>query len=488
MNKKKVVLCHGVFDVLHAGHIKYLKKAKELGDTLIVSVTSDKYVNKGPGRPIFNLNQRMGFLSDLQFVDKVYESNGLTAEKIIEKIKPDFYCKGIDYSNKSIKKDINLKKEIKILKKNNGVFIALKEEKFSSSKIINELSLQNLKKENIDFIKLIKKIKSFNEIISDINKFKKLKVLVVGEMIIDNYVFIDPVGKSGKEPILIYKKKYEKKFLGGTGYISNLLSSFVKSVDVLTCLGEKKNEFNFIKKNINKEVNIHLISKKNSPTIIKTRYLDSYKHNKIMGIYKINDEPISKIEETKVINKIKNLAKKCDLIITADYGHGYITKKVRSVLQKYQNKLYLNTQINSFNRGFHSLSNYKSANSLVLNESELRHEMKNQNLSLDELIKKLRNKMKIKNIIITRGRFGSIIFTEKKKKYHCPAFSEVAIDATGAGDTFFALASLGLCSKLSFDLINLISSIASSYSVNNLTNKDYYTMKLLNRHLNYMFQ
>ena len=96
--------------------------------------------------------------------------------------------------------------------------------------------------------------------------------------------------------------------------------------------------------------------------------------------------------------------------------------------------------------------------------------------------------MKIKNIIITRGRFGSIIFTEKKKKYHCPAFSEVAIDATGAGDTFFALASLGLCSKLSFDLINLISSIASSYSVNNLTNKDYYTMKLLNRHLNYMFQ
>ena len=55
--RKKIVLCHGVFDVVHSGHLNYLKKAKELGDTLIVSVTSDKFVNKGPGRPVFDINQ-----------------------------------------------------------------------------------------------------------------------------------------------------------------------------------------------------------------------------------------------------------------------------------------------------------------------------------------------------------------------------------------------------------------------------------------------
>ena len=98
--RKKIVLCHGVFDVVHSGHINYLKKAKQLGDILVVSVTSDNYVNKGPGRPVFNINQRINFLTELKLVDRVYESNDYTAEKIIEKIRPDIYCKGIDYSDK----------------------------------------------------------------------------------------------------------------------------------------------------------------------------------------------------------------------------------------------------------------------------------------------------------------------------------------------------------------------------------------------------
>ena len=91
--RKKIVLCHGVFDVVHTGHLNYLKKAKELGDTLIVSVTSDKFVNKGPGRPVFDINQRMNFLSELKFIDKVYESKDYTAEKIIEKLDQIFIAR-----------------------------------------------------------------------------------------------------------------------------------------------------------------------------------------------------------------------------------------------------------------------------------------------------------------------------------------------------------------------------------------------------------
>ena len=59
---KKIVLCHGVFDVVHSGHLNYLKKAKQFGDILIISVTSDRFVNKGPGRPVFDINQRISFL------------------------------------------------------------------------------------------------------------------------------------------------------------------------------------------------------------------------------------------------------------------------------------------------------------------------------------------------------------------------------------------------------------------------------------------
>lgn len=99
-NKKKIVLCHGVFDVLHSGHIEYFKQAKQLGDILVVSVTTDKFVNKGPYRPINVTKDRITVLRNLKFVDFVISSDFETAERNIEDLKPDIYCKGPDYFKK----------------------------------------------------------------------------------------------------------------------------------------------------------------------------------------------------------------------------------------------------------------------------------------------------------------------------------------------------------------------------------------------------
>ena len=87
--QKIIVLCHGVFDLLHIGHIKHLKKAKELGDILVVTLTPDTYVNKGPGRPLFNQNLRSESLAALSSVDFVSINNNSTAANIIRKIKPN---------------------------------------------------------------------------------------------------------------------------------------------------------------------------------------------------------------------------------------------------------------------------------------------------------------------------------------------------------------------------------------------------------------
>ena len=99
IEKKRVVLCHGVFDVLHLGHIKHFENAKKFGDILVVSVTSDRYVNKGIGRPHFSLEHRMLAISSLSIVDFVVPSDYPTAIKNIELIKPNFYVKGPDYKN-----------------------------------------------------------------------------------------------------------------------------------------------------------------------------------------------------------------------------------------------------------------------------------------------------------------------------------------------------------------------------------------------------
>ena len=121
LKKKKIVLCHGVFDLLHIGHINYFHAAKKIGDVLVVSVTDDSYVNKGPGRPAFTIQNRVKFLKEINCIDYICISRSLTSEKIIKNLKPDFYCKGPDYAGSiKIKKDSNLKKEIQALKSVKG--------------------------------------------------------------------------------------------------------------------------------------------------------------------------------------------------------------------------------------------------------------------------------------------------------------------------------------------------------------------------------
>ena len=99
LKKKKIVLCHGVFDLMHLGHIKHFQEAKRLGDILIVTVTPDRFVNKGPNRPIFQSQMRMQALSGLSSIDYVAENNWETALETIKMIKPNIYCKGPDYKD-----------------------------------------------------------------------------------------------------------------------------------------------------------------------------------------------------------------------------------------------------------------------------------------------------------------------------------------------------------------------------------------------------
>ena len=97
--RKKIVLCHGVFDLIHIGHIKHFEEAKKYGDILIVSLTSDKYVNKGDGRPVFNQNLRSEFLNSITCIDFIFINNHASSTNVIKIIKPNFYIKGPDYKN-----------------------------------------------------------------------------------------------------------------------------------------------------------------------------------------------------------------------------------------------------------------------------------------------------------------------------------------------------------------------------------------------------
>ena len=136
-NGKKIVLCHGVFDLIHIGHIKHFTSAKKFGDLLVVSITSDKYVNKGPGRPIFNEKLRMEFLKNISLIDYVYINDNASAVNVINLLKPNIYCKGSDYKKHRDDVTREIKNEIKALKNIGGFIKYTNDITSSSSKLIN---------------------------------------------------------------------------------------------------------------------------------------------------------------------------------------------------------------------------------------------------------------------------------------------------------------------------------------------------------------
>ena len=93
---KTIVLCHGVFDLLHIGHIKHFEEAKNFGDVLIVTITPDQFVNKGPNRPAFNTNLRLEALQALGCVDYVSVNKWSNAIQTNKTLKPNIYRKGPD--------------------------------------------------------------------------------------------------------------------------------------------------------------------------------------------------------------------------------------------------------------------------------------------------------------------------------------------------------------------------------------------------------
>ena len=186
---------------------------------------------------------------------------------------------------------------------------------------------------------------------------KNLNVLIIGEIIIDKYVFSESVGKSGKEPHLVIKELNEKICLGGAGAIANHVSSFCKNVNLITSIGNKKEYLKFIKNKLAKNVKKQNSYLKENLLRLKKRYLDKISNTKILGVYNLNDNNLDQNQDRLLCKYINDKIKKADLVIVSDYGHGFISKEAIKYICKNSKFLALNTQINAFNIGHHSLKN-----------------------------------------------------------------------------------------------------------------------------------
>ena len=189
---KRVIMCHGVFDIVHPGHIRHFLFAKSKAPILIASLTSDIHINKGEFRPHVPQDLRAINLAALDFIDFVVIDDNDTPLRNLSVIKPDLFAKGFEYSpeNKTFAKT---KEEIELVKSHGGeVIFTPGDFVLSSSKFIQQ-SPPNLKYEKL-MILMDRANISFSVIRKVLESFKNKKIHVVGDTIIDSYTRCKMIG------------------------------------------------------------------------------------------------------------------------------------------------------------------------------------------------------------------------------------------------------------------------------------------------------
>jgi len=479
---RKVVQCHGVFDLLHIGHIKHLNHAKSVGDILVVSITADKFVKKGPGKPHFNERLRAEALASLVSVDFVVINHDLTAIHPIHAIRPDFYMKGVEYQDAESDITGKISEEEEAVRKVGGQLNFTKDIVFSSSALLNRY-FSPFSQEVLGFLDQFKQKYQSADILKYFDSFKDTNVLLIGEAIIDIYHYGEAIGKSGKEPILVTKYHREEMYIGGILAIANHLSDFCASVTCVTMLGEKGHYESFIKEKLKENVKIIFHYKKESPTIVKRRYIEEYSSQKLFEIYEMDDCYFNDDQRHEFIACIDEQIDKHEMVLVADYGHGLLDASSIDKIEDKAKFLAVNTQANASNHGFNCISKYKKADYVCIANRELQLNFRQKHISTEEQVKKLMQEFNYKNVVVTSGVSGSYACRQGENINTTPAFATSVKDRVGAGDAVLAVTSLFVSQGAPTELVGFIGNVVGAEAVNIMGNKSFIEKVPLMKHI-----
>lgn len=467
---QKIVYCHGCFDLLHIGHIRHFRQAKQYGDVLVVIVTPDQYASREPGHPVFNEQYRAEAVASQSVVDYVSINKWPDTEKSLRLLKPDFYAKGSEYKQLYAESRNERVPELEITDEIGTKIVFTEDISFKSSNLINRF-LSDKSLEIKDYLSLLRNRYSTEQIIAIIDEMASLKVAVIGDTIIDDYQYCNTIGKSSKDPVLALHYQSNDVFLGGALSVANHVANFTGTVDMFTIIGENDSYEKVIRKNLNENINFVSYVQPNASTIVKRRYLDGYSFNKLFEIYIMDSSGLPEKLDQDFCETVKKSLSSYDLVIASDFGHGAISSSMISLLSDHSPFLAVNTQANAGNRGFHTISKYPKADMVCLAEHEIRLDKRELNGSLRLLMNEVAESHSTKYLIVTRGRRGSLLKGDDGQFIASPSLTKTVVDRVGAGDAFFSVSSLAAAMGVDEEIISFLGNIIGGMAVEIIGNK-----------------
>jgi cytidyltransferase-like protein len=472
---KKIVHCHGTFDMVHPGHIVHFEEAKALGDILVVTITEEKHVNKGPGRPYFNDALRSRWLAALACVDYVVIIPFAAAVEAIECVRAHYYCKGREYENQSNDVTGNIVDDVAAVKRVGGEMRYVGSIVFSSTRLLND-HFDPYPAEVKNFCQGVARTCSATKFREVVENFSQLRVLVVGDIIFDKYTTLEVQGLTSKNRILSGRHVSDEMQAGGALAVFRHLREFTPHVKLISLAGNEPW--------LDAELSCYmqpqeqdLVRSDEFTTIVKQRFVEPRHEGKelqkLFSVNYINKRAPAEALQYSVLERIADQIDDYDLVLVMDFGHGLMEDIVRVYVQQRAKFLAVNCQTNSNNHGFNILTRrYSRADAFTLDQAEMNLAVGRRDIDYGKELTALASQLNSRYAWLTRGVTETIGRNCQKELSACAPFERTVVDTLGAGDAFCAAASLAAVSGLPLNLATFMGQLAGAQAVKIVGNSE----------------
>lgn len=458
----RITFVSGNFNIVHPGHLRLLRFAAECGDFLVIGVN-----NKLNNGAILKEEFRLEGIKSISFVDYAFILNH-NIEEVINILRPASVVKGKEFENR-----YNLEKTI--LESYGGKLI------FSSGDVTFS-SLDLLRSEFTEFnhntithpFEFLKrhKIKS-NKLKDTIYNWAKLKVIVIGDLIVDEYITCDALGMSQEDPTIVVTPIDSQMFVGGAGIVAAHAAGLGAKVSLLSVTGNDLTA-NFAKqKLIHYNVDVNFFEDENRMTSLKQRYRANNKTLLRVSHLRQNDIPYS------IVNKIKDQfiskLKEVDLVIFSDFNYGCLPQNlVEDLIQICNEHEIMMVADSQSSSQLGDISRFKNMDLITPTEREARLALRDFDSGLAVISEKLIELSNAKNVISTLGAEGILIHTSNNNEGYLtdriPALNVSPKDVAGAGDSFLTCCAMSLALGCNIWESSFLGSLAAACQVGRIGN------------------
>jgi rfaE bifunctional protein kinase chain/domain/rfaE bifunctional protein nucleotidyltransferase chain/domain len=459
--KRKVIMCHGAFDIVHPGHLRHLMYAKEKADLLIASITADEYITKAEHRPFVPQELRAASLAALEMVDYVIIDPNPTPIQSIRHLQPDFFAKGYEYFANGVPP--RTQEEIDTLAEYGGEMVFTPGDVVYSSSALIEASPPRLALE-----KLLALLESegfnFDDLRQVVRRLAGLRVHVVGDTIVDSYSYCSLLGATAKSPTFSVKHDFSERFSGGAAVVAKHVRAAGASVTFSTVLGNDELR-GFVELDLAQAgIQCLPVVDATRPTTHKERFIsDGYK---LLQVDRVDNATIS----DKVLNRLCAQLRDtdADLVVFSDFRHGIFNRQTIRTLQKAIPSNAMKAADSQVSNRWGNILDFTDFDLLTPNEREARFALGDQDSMVRPLASELFRRARCGHLILKLGERGLIGYRSPgpmpREFFPVDSFVDRVIDPIGAGDALLAYSSLALAAGGNFVLATILGALGAAAS------------------------